>query len=422
MTPAVIHFDTVGRIRSLDAAAEALLGLDAQQVVARERIAMLLPGRVALEQLPGWLAIAAEQGCWEGDGLVRHSDGRALPCHLRITAEARDGRPSGFVQELSPIEGVQAASLEPPDSLGSRIARFAAVTRLPFVTASVLPVMLGLAVAAWSGAAFSWLAAGLVVLATFLLHLGSNTANDWYDWRSGSDAMNHDYVAPFSGGSRSLPMGLISERGLALLIAGCFVAGFAAGGAVVWLWAPWLLAVGVAGAALGFFYSAPPLRLVARRGLGELSIFLAFGPLLTLAGFAAAGAPLGWGAALVGMPAGLWTTGILWVNQVPDCAGDQASGKWNLVATLGRRRARPGLPVLLGLGHLATIGLVLAGLLPWAALASLLALPLVVKGSVVLWKHAEDDGVVDACAATVQHQLVAALLGFLGVVAAALLG
>lgn len=418
MTTAVIHLDPVGRISAFDPAAEALLGMEADQVVARERVAMLVPGRVAIEQLQGWLTTAVSEGAWEGDTLLRHHDGRSLPCHVRITATVQDGRPVGFVQEVSALEGVAPESLLPPRNFGTELQRFVAITRLPFVTASVLPVILGLAVAGWAGVTFSWLAAVLVVVAVLMLHLGANTANDWYDWRSGSDAMNTDYVAPFSGGSRAVPLGLISEKGLALLTAGLFAVGAAAGVGVVLTGSIWLLAVGAAGAALGFFYSAPPLRLVSKRGLGEVAIFLAFGPLLTLAGYAAGGAELAWAGALVGVPTGLWTTAILWVNCIPDCPGDQASGKWNLVATLGRRRARAGLPVLLGVGHLATVLLVVFGLLPWPALASLVALPLMIKGTKVLWAHYDDDGVVGACEATVQHQMAGAVLTVVGVIVA----
>ena len=421
MTTAVLQLDPMGRILSLDSAAEALLGVEAGSV-ARERLAMFVPGPVALAQLPGWLAVAARDGRWEGDGLLRHRDGRPLPCHLCLQASLAAGLPAGFTLESTPLEGVAPERLAPPPGPGAAVARFVAITRLPFVSASVLPVVLGLAVAAWTGAPFAWIPAALAVLATLLLHLGANTANDWFDWKGGADPINKDAIPPFSGGSRALPMGLITERGLLLLIAGCFGFGGLCGLGVVVLGNPWLVAIGAAGALLGFAYSAPPLRLVARRGLGELAIFLAFGPLLTLAGYAAGGAPLTWAAALVGAPAGLVTTAILWVNQIPDCAGDRAAGKWNLVAVLGRHRARLGLPLLLGLAHLATIALALGGLLPWAALASLLALPLAVKGTRIALAHAEDDGIAGACAATVQHQLVFGLLSFLAVLGAALLG
>jgi 1,4-dihydroxy-2-naphthoate octaprenyltransferase len=419
MSTATIHLDPVGRIQSFDPAAEALLGLRAADVVAKARVAALVPGAVALTQLPGWLAAAVEQGSWEGDGLCRHSDGRALPCHLRFTATVVEGRPTGFVQEISPLEGVAPESLAPALN---PVQRAAVIVRAPFLTASVLPAMLGLAVAAWAGVAFSWLAAVLVVLTVALLQLASNTVNDWFDWKSGTDQANKDYVAPFSGGSRSIELGLISEGGMFRLAMALFAAGLVTGGAVLIVGSPWLLAVGLAGAALAFFYSVGPVRLVARRGLGELAIFLAFGPLITLAGYAAGGAPLAWAGALVGVPAGLWTTGILWVNCIPDCEGDRAAGKWNLVATLGRRNARWGLPALLLGGHVATVVLVLTGLLPWAALASLLALPLVIKGTQVLWAHYDDDGVIGACAATVQHQLAAVTLTLLGVIVAGFLG
>jgi 1,4-dihydroxy-2-naphthoate octaprenyltransferase len=420
MSTAVLQLDPLGRILSLDPTAERLLGVEAGSV-ARERLAMFVPGPVALTQLPGWLAAAAQDGCWEGDGLLRHRDGHPLPCHLRLRTRTAEGAPAGFTLESTPLQGVAPERLAPRAGPGTALARFVAITRLPFVSASVLPVVLGLAVAAWTGAPFAWIPAVLAVLATLLLHLGANTANDWFDWKGGADAVNRDAIPPFSGGSRALPMGLITERGLLLLIVGCFALGGLCGLGVVLLGNPWLLAIGAAGALLGFAYSAPPLRLVARRGLGELAIFLAFGPLLTLAGYAAGGAPLTWAAALVGLPSGLVTTAILWVNQIPDCAGDRAAGKWNLVAVLGRRRARLGLPVLLGLAHLASIALAFAGLLPWSALASLLALPLVVKGARIAWAHAEDDGIAGACAATVQHQSAFALLAFLGVLGAALL-
>ncbi len=410
MTTGIVDFDLLGRIQALDPGAEALFGHSAAQVLEKERISLLINGRVVLQQLPGWLAAASKEGSWEGDALCRHRDGRKLPCHLRITPLLEGDRPVGFQQQATLLEGVEVASLELPSNPGSELGRWAAITRLPFVTASLAPVALGLALAAWAGQPLGWIPGILALLATLLLHLGANVSNDWYDRRSGTDALNLDYVAPFSGGSRVVELGLVSERGQLIAMIVTFALGALAGLVLVLGWAPGLLWVGLAGAFLGFCYTAPPLRLVARRGLGELSIFLAFGPLLTLAGYAASGAPLSWSAALVGVPAGLWTTGILWVNQIPDVAGDRAAGKWNLVASIGRKHAASHLPVVLGLGHLATILLVVAGLLPALALVSLLPLALVVKGAKIAREHAEDDGIIGACAATVQHQLAAGVL------------
>ena len=404
MATANLSFDSLGRIEALDEHAESLFGHRATDVVRRERVSALVYGRTVFEQLPGWLETASRDGAWEGDALCRHQDGRLLPCHLRITS--RDG---GFDQEATLLD-VDANTLIPPRTLGSEMQRLVAVTRLPFVTASLTPVLLGVALMAWSGAPLSVAASILVVLSTLLLHLGANTANDWFDRRSGTDALNHDYVAPFSGGSRVVELGLISERGQLQIVVTCFLLGGIAGAAVVVLRAPGLVWVGLAGAFLGFAYTAPPLRLVARRGLGELAILLAFGPLPVLAGFAAGGGELSWQTAVVGVPMGLWTTAILWANQIPDVAGDQAAGKWNLVALLGRRRAAPFLAVLLAAGHLGTVCLVISGLLPWPVLASLLVIPLAWVAARTAMQHAEGDGIAAACSATVQHQFAASVL------------
>jgi len=107
-----------------------------------------------------------------------------------------------------------------------------------------------------------------------------------------------------------------------------------------------IFAVAKAGFFLGYFYTARPLRLVARRGLGELSIFLAFGPLLTLGtGFAIFNGDLLYSEHLLnciflGLPMGLLTTNILLINQFPDMKSDIQTGKNHLVATFGKKISR----------------------------------------------------------------------------------
>ena len=84
---------------------------------------------------------------------------------------------------------------------------------------------------------------------------------------------------------------------------------------------------------LGFFYTAKPLRLSARKGLGELTIFLTFGPLLTLGSmFSMSNFNIDLNSsilkttALIGIPLGLLTTNILFINQFPDYESDKKTG------------------------------------------------------------------------------------------------
>ena len=78
---------------------------------------------------------------------------------------------------------------------------FLRATRLPFLTATFVPVALGVAAAASNGAFDLWLAL-LTLLGAVFIHLGLNVTNDVFDTLSGADAANST-PTPFSGGSRS---------------------------------------------------------------------------------------------------------------------------------------------------------------------------------------------------------------------------
>ena len=95
--------------------------------------------------------------------------------------------------------------------------RFFLATRLPFLTATIVPVALGGAVAAHDGR-FAWGWWLLALVSAVAAHLGINIANDLAD-AEGSDAVNVT-PTPFSGGSRVLQYGLVSrQRLLALALA-----------------------------------------------------------------------------------------------------------------------------------------------------------------------------------------------------------
>ena len=105
--------------------------------------------------------------------------------------------------------------------------------------------------------------------------------------------------------------------------------------------------IGFIGAFLGYFYTASPLRLVSRYGLGELTIFLTFGPLLTLGtGYAISNETIAYlsnefiNLLLLGIPLGILTTNILFINQFPDYKSDKIASKNNLVVLFGKKTSR----------------------------------------------------------------------------------
>ena len=134
-------------------------------------------------------------------------------------------------------------------------------TRLPFLTATIIPVVLGILIAASNGA-FALVPALLTIIGACFVQLGLNVANDVFDSVQGADEAN---VTPtqFSGGSRVIQYGLVSLRQMATLATVCYViAGLIGLILLATNGSPALLVIGVLGFVISLGYTAPPLKFV----------------------------------------------------------------------------------------------------------------------------------------------------------------
>jgi 1,4-dihydroxy-2-naphthoate polyprenyltransferase len=204
---------------------------------------------------------------------------------------------------------------------------FLRATRLPFLSATFIPVLLGIAIAAYKDG-FSWWLALLTLVGGAAIHLGINVFNDVFDTQSGADAANVN-PTQFSGGSRVILYGLVSMRRMALLATAFYAVGIAIGVLLAALRGWDLLWLGLAGALIGIFYTAPPLRLV-HRGLGELAVAVGFGPIMALGAYFVQAREYDLEPLLASLPVAILIALILYVNEVPDRPADAASGKRTL--------------------------------------------------------------------------------------------
>ncbi|MFO1535644.1 MAG: UbiA family prenyltransferase, partial [Thermoplasmatota archaeon] len=309
----VITCDMEGRIETFNDGAQQIFGYRPDEVIGKKRVSLFSPGEVVLGHVPRWLKEARTKGEFETDTVFLRKDGTRIAAHVRITPTFHGGKSSGqqvgYCGQTRVLEGVDPESILPKTTVGTRIFKGVVIGRLPFLTATIVPILVAAAFVAQQKLVtpFPWLLFALVLAGGIALHLAANIFNDYFDWRSGTDQANNDYFLPFSGGSRAIELGLISERGT--FIAGTVSLGvaLAIGGALALMGRPLVLAFGAAGALSGFFYTAPPVRLAARRGLGELFVGLNFGPLATAgAAYALRGSLLP-SDFLVGIPLGLLT-------------------------------------------------------------------------------------------------------------------
>ncbi|MGI9216266.1 MAG: prenyltransferase [Hydrogenophaga sp.] len=264
------------------------------------------------------------------------------------------------------------------------------MTRPAFLLLTVVACALGTATASACGCGLDWtLALGATSLAV-LAHAAGNVLNDLHDARNGADAANGQGIFPFTGGSRLIQSGAVTERQTAdlakalllfLLPAGLLLAVKTGGGVVV---------LGSAGLLLAWAYSAPPLRLMSR-GLGEPTVALVWFLVVVGADYVQrrqffiipASAAAGFA---------LMVAALLLINGFPDAEADARVGKRTLVVRLG---ATPAALLYASLVLCAHAWLALSVWLlipPMPALWGLVSLPFSLAALGWLWIHRHQPG------------------------------
>jgi len=171
------------------------------------------------------------------------------------------------------------------------------------------------------------------LLAAMLIQIGTNFANDAFDFQSGADTP--DRLGP----RRLVLSGAVSPRGA--LIGACVVFGLAAVlGIYLISVGGWpILVIGVLSIASGLLYTGGPWPL-GYHGLGDLFTFIFFGPVAVIGSAYLQTLDVRPAAVLASIPVGLLVTAILIVNNLRDIDTDRAVGKMTLAVRMGARATR----------------------------------------------------------------------------------
>lgn len=234
------------------------------------------------------------------------------------------------------------------NTLGNRAATLFAATRPAFLTASLLPVLSGIALAWGLSGQINIGLALLTLLNIALIHSGANVLNDYFDARNGTDDANTQRIFPFSGGSRFIQNGVMTQKGTLRLGLSLMGAGAILGLTLSAISGLFILWLGLLGGLLAIFYSAPPC--LACRGLGDFVIATCFGVLPVVGTVYILNGSMAIEAIWAGAIIGCFVAAILWINSIPDIEADRKAGKMTLPARLGHQRAPYGLIALFILG------------------------------------------------------------------------
>lgn len=211
-----------------------------------------------------------------------------------------------------------------------------------------------------------------------LLQIGSNLANDVFDYERGAD------TAARLGPLRVTQAGLLTPKQVKLGMGAVFGLAALLGLYLAWQagWA--VLLIGLAAILSAILYTGGPFA-YGYYGLGDLFVFLFFG-LAAVAGtyFVQTGtvSPAAWWTCA---PIGLLVVNILVVNNLRDIENDRSAGKHTLAVRLGVGGTRRQYTILLAVTYLLMPAMILSNILTWGAMLTWLSLPLAGKLLRMVW-------------------------------------
>ncbi len=245
----------------------------------------------------------------------------------------------------------------------SALRAWASAVRPRTLAAGAVPVAVGSALAAQVDA-FALLPAMAALTGALLLQVGSNLANDVFDFLKGAD--DADRIGP----ARATQQGWLSTRQMLVGTALVFTAAVLVGLYLVSIGGWPIVVIGLAGIFCAVAYTGGPIPL-GYHGLGDPLVFVFFGPVAVLGTYYVQVGQVSWVAAAASASIGLLATAILVVNNLRDRHTDARAGKRTLAVRMGAAGARREYVALVGLAYaipagIAALGLAGSGwLLPW---------------------------------------------------------
>lgn len=242
----------------------------------------------------------------------------------------------------------------------------------PFtLTASVVPVVLGSALAAYQGV-WSWLLFAITLIASVSIQIGTNLVNDYYDWKKGSDTP--ETLGPHS----AMREGMLTVRQVFWGGVFFFALGSVLGLYLVYASGPLILWIGIPSVLAGWLYTAGPAAF-AYHALGEIVGFIFMGPIMVLGSYYVQTQSLSMDVFLISLPVGLLVAAILYANNMRDIEKDLTNNKRTLANLAGPRYSRWEYDFLIIGSFVCVVLLVLFRVAPIFVLLTLFTLPFAVR-------------------------------------------
>jgi len=270
--------------------------------------------------------------------------------------------------------------------------------------AAVVPVVVGTAAAQRDGD-FRLPVLVLALAASLLLQIGTNLANDVFDFERGADTGER------LGPPRVTQTGLLSPGDVRSGMLTTFGAAAVLGLGLAY-WGGWpIIVVGALAIVAGVVYTGGPWP-TGYHGLGDAFVFCFFGLVAVAGTYYLHTDTLSWPAIAAAVPVGFLITAILVINNLRDIETDARTGKRTLAVRLGERSTRAEFAALVAGAY--AVAVAMAAVWSWWLLLPLLSAPAAARVAAPVLGGARAGALNVALKGTAQLQLLFGLLLALG--------
>lgn len=235
---------------------------------------------------------------------------------------------------------------------------------------------------------YQWKVMVLTIVTTLFLQILSNLSNDYGDFVNGADHVDR------KGPLRAVQSGEITPKAMKKMIlvfigisllSGLLLLFVSVGFNLTFLL---FLALGLGAIAAAIYYTmgSSPYGYV---GLGDISVFIFFGLVAVCGTYFLHAGELNWSVVLPSTTCGLFSVGVLNVNNIRDIESDRSAGKKSIPVRLGRRKAIIYHWLIIIGGFLAALIFTLYNFQSVWQFAFFLSLPLFLKNGIAVTKYKE---------------------------------
>jgi 1,4-dihydroxy-2-naphthoate octaprenyltransferase len=242
--------------------------------------------------------------------------------------------------------------------------------------AAAAGVVMGSALA-WHDGFFRMDAALACLFAALLLQIGSNLANDVFDFERGADTPER------LGPTRVTQAGLLTPKQVKIGMGVVFALAALLGLYLAWLGGLPIIIIGVAAIISAIAYTGGPFPL-GYHGLGDIFVFIFFGIAAVAGTYYLQAGSVSAAAWWMAIPPGLIITAILVVNNLRDIDNDRKGGKHTLAVRMGEHATKIQYLICMVIAYLILPVAAWMGIVSWFSLLAWLSLPIAYKATKVV--------------------------------------